>query len=156
MGEWKLVALTSCLSLLSSVIVAVITAIVTAKITQKNDDRKMIHEKRIILYYKVQSRIESLTYDPEQVFSIKYRNSVLRYRPHMELWASKDARDVFFGFYDYINKIFEDYIEFEQEPISDEDERVNEYKLLHLPDCKKIKDYRDRLYKIMQADMGNT
>ena len=54
MTDWKIVALTSCLSLLSSVIVAVITSIVTAKVTQRNDDRKMIQEKRVILYwYKI-------------------------------------------------------------------------------------------------------
>lgn len=153
MADWKIVALTSCLSLLSSVIVAVITSIVTAKVTQRNDDRKMIQEKRVILYYRVQSRIESLIYDPKQVFNIKYRNSVLRYRPHMELWASKAARDIFFEFYEYINDIFEDYLKFTQEPFPDD--IVDDYKLSHVPNDKELEQFRDRLYKVMQADMGN-
>lgn len=153
MEEWKLVALTSALSLLSSVIVAVITAIVTARATQKNDDRRMIHEKRIILYYKVQSRIESLIYNTSQVYSLKYRNSVLRYRPHMELWASKEARDLFFEFYDYVNELFAAFVDFNQEPYPDD--MIDEYKSSHLPDIEKLKQYRDRLYAIMQRDMGN-
>ena len=85
MTDWKIVALTSCLSLLSSVIVAVITSIVTAKVTQRNDDRKMIQEKRVILYYRVQSRIESLIYDPKQVCSFPQIFIMLEKAPHTPL-----------------------------------------------------------------------
>lgn len=153
MADWEIAVLTSVCSLLSGAIVAIITSLVTAWVTRKNNDRKMLQEKRVILYYRIQSRIESLIYDPGQVFSIKYRNSVLRYRPHMELWASRTARDTYFEFYKYINDIFEDYLEFTQEPFPDD--MADDYKLSHIPSTKELGQFRDRLYKIMQIDMGN-
>lgn len=153
MEEWKVILLTSGLSLASSVIVAIITGLITARSTRINDDRKLIHEKRIILYFKIQSRIESLIYDREQIYDIKYRNSVLKYRPHVALWASKEVREIYTQFYDYINGIFEDYIDFTWEPYPDD--MVEDYRNEHLPNVEKIKGFRDSLCIVMQKDMGS-
>ena len=153
MEDWKLVALTSGLSLFSSVIVAIITSIVTARATQKNDDRHKIQEKRTELYYNLQNRIESLVYDREQVYTIKYRNSLLKYRPQVALWASEKVRKKYDEFYDYINGIFEAYLEFMQDSFPDD--MISNYKEEHLPDLDKIKTFRRDLYRIMQEDMGS-
>lgn len=152
MEEWKLVALSAALSLLSSVIVALLTGVITARITRDNDDRRAVNEKRILLYYKIQIRIESLIYNSEQIYTLKYRNSVLKYRPHVALWASENVRNVYNEFYDYVNRIFAEYIDYCQEPYPDE--MIDEYKKEHLPDIDKLKGFRNKLYKVMQKDMG--
>ena len=153
MEDWKLVALTSGLSLFSSVIVAIITSIVTARATQRNNDRQIIQEKRTVLYYKLQIMIEALVYEREQVYNISYRNSVLKYRPQIALWASERVRKKYDEFYDYINGIFEAYLEFMQDSFPED--MINNYKEEHLPDLDKIKTFRRELYRIMQEDMGS-
>ena len=153
MEDWKLVALTSGLSLFSSVIVAIITSLITARATQKNNDRQIIQEQRTVLYYKLQITIEALVYERKQVYNISYRNSVLKYRPQIALWASERVRKKYDEFYDYINGIFEAYLEFMQ--VSFPDDMVNDYKEEHLPDLDTVKTFRRELYRIMQEDMGS-
>lgn len=153
MEDWKLVALTSGLSLVSSVVVAVITAILTARAAQRNDDRRMVQEKRLEMYYKLQGRVESLVYNPEQVYRKNYRNSILWFKPQVGVWASKKVRKRYDEFYNFVNGIFEDYTNFTQEPFPDD--MIADYKEEHLPNLEKIEEFRDTLYEAMQEDMGS-
>ena len=82
-------------TILSVGILPIVVAFITTKITYRKETQKAILEKRAPLYLDVQRRAESLMYDSSQIFDLKFRNSVLKYKPQIELLASKNVKTAY-------------------------------------------------------------
>lgn len=74
-------------SVLIAGVLPLLVAYLTAKLTYKREAKKSILEKRASLYLSIQNKAESLAYKPVQIFDLSYRNSVLKYKPQVELIA---------------------------------------------------------------------
>lgn len=153
MEDWKVILLTSGLSLASSVIVAIITGLITSKLTHSNDNKRIIQEKRIALYFHIQNRLEALIYERTLIYDIEYRNSVLSHKPHVILWASPDVQKMFMELYDQVYCAYRDYVQFQNEQLPNE-AMLQRYKENHLPSKEKLEYFRDTLYEIMQKEFG--
>lgn len=169
--------------LLSSLAFPILVAFATTKITYRKEARKSILEKRVPLYSDIQNRVESLMYDRTQIFDKKYRNSVLKYKPQVELFASQKAKCAYWDFYqlveDYCNR-YQTFCE-ENDPRRDKanyetviDESGEEhettwvtsmdieyytckednYKKNNCPDDELLKQKVDALYTAMRKDLG--
>lgn len=121
-------------TILTGGIFPVVVAFFTAKITYRRETQKAILEKRAPLYLEVQRRAESLMYDPSQILDLKFRNSVLKYKPQIELLASKNVKTAYLEFYKFVA----DGYEKEKRPTAD-----------------KLKTYIDKLYEAMRKDLGS-
>lgn len=84
MGDWRLLALTSAISLVSSVIVAVVTAMLTSYFTHKNDTKKLIHEKRTELYYTFYDEVDKAISNRKVIFEKDYIMKIFENVPSIE------------------------------------------------------------------------
>ena len=171
-------------TILTAGILPIALAFFTAKLTYKREAKKAILEKRAPLYLDVQRRAESLLYDPSQIFDLKFRNSVLKYKPQMELLASESVKTAYHNFYQFVDDSYQDYLRFcdQNDPrrdsknfrmeydengeemelplFYDEDveffERQEEkYREEKCPTADKLKTCIDKLYEAMRKDLGS-
>lgn len=165
-------------------ILPVAVAFITTKITYRKETQKAILEKRAPLYLDVQRRAESLMYNSNQIFDIKFRNSILKYKPQIELLASKNVKTAYLEFYKFIADRYDNYLSFcnQNDPRNDSknfyieydedgdevemplfhDEDIEyfesqekKYKEENCPTADKLKTYIDRLYEAMRKDLGS-
>lgn len=184
MSDWRLLALTSAISLASSVIVAVVTAMLTSHFTHKNDTKKLIHEKRTELYYSFYKEVDKLLGDRSKIFEKDYFSTLLEYKPKINLIASQEVRKETGKVYNFVkNRLsrYDDYID-ENDPMADpsrfqiiysdfgeEGEMCNvtegeislfernleEYKKENLPSAEELREIVIPLYNAMREDLGS-
>lgn len=161
----------------------ILVAIFTTKITYQKEAKKAILEKRVPLYSDIQNHIESLMYDSTQIFDIKYRKSVLEYKPQVELFASLKTKHAYLDFCKIIEDCYSQYQIFceENDPlrnranyeiIVDEngsesetawitdmdlelyDYKAKKYRESKCPDDNLLRQKVDALYSAMRKDLG--
>ena len=171
-------------SVLTTGILPLLVAFLTAKLTYRRETKKSILEKRASLYLSIQNKAESLAYKPVQIFDLSYRNSVLKYKPQVELIASPKVKKAYLNFYSFIDNYYKDYYKFcnENDPredksnyhtvILEDGEEIEEvsfwdedikyfeksaesFKNQHCPKIEDLKKYLDELYEAMRKDLGS-
>lgn len=171
-------------SVLIAGVLPLLVAYLTAKLTYKREAKKSILEKRASLYLSIQNKAESLAYKPVQIFDLSYRNSVLKYKPQVELIASPRVKGAYLKFYSFIDNYYKEYHKFciENDPREDKNnyhtvvledgEEIEEvsfwsedikyfeksaksFKHQHSPKIEELKKYLDELYEAMRKDLGS-
>ena len=171
-------------TILTAGIFPIAVAFITTKITCRKETQKAIMEKRAPLYLDVQRRIESLIYDSNQIFDLKFRNSVLKYKPQIELLASKNVKAAYLEFYKFVADGYENYLSFcdKNDPRNDRknfditydedgdeveiplfhDEDIDyfesqkkKYKEEKRPTADKLETYKEKLCEAMRKDLGS-
>lgn len=184
MGDWRLLALTSAISLVSSVIVAVVTAMLTSYFTHKNDAKKLIHEKRTELYYSFYGEVEKLINNRNRIFEKDYFLILINYEAKIRLIASQKVREETEKFYNFVREGFRQYRDFieEHDPEIDPSkfqticndfgeeyeictategdvlmfkDKLERYKMENIPSAEEFREIVIPLYNAMREDLGS-
>ena len=180
MEGWKIVILTSALSLLSSIVVGVISA----RSSHKNDIKKAIHAKRADAYFDFYEKVEELLNERDKVFSDEYFQFLISSKAKIKLMASEKTFSAFESFYNYVREKNHAFLNFcsENDPYNDDSyletfinedgEEVTDYnvpeeeeqyyvyeKELYIaenrPTLDEIRSYINPLYEAMRAVLGS-
>lgn len=167
MGDWRLLALTSAISLVSSVIVAVVTAMLTSYFTHKNDTKKLIHEKRTELYYTFYDEVDKAISNRKVIFEKDYIMKIVEYKAKVKLISSARVREETENFYNFIQGIYFEYNKFyvihdpQYDPCADEvdyqafEHQLEKYKFENVPSIEDLREKTTPLYNAMREDLGS-
>ena len=167
MSDWRLLALTSAISLVSSVIVAVVTAMLTSHFTHKNDTKKLIHEKRTELYYTFYDEVDKAISNRKVIFEKDYIMKIVEYKAKVKLISSARVCEETENFYNFIQGIYFEYNKFyvmhdpQYDPCADEvdyqafEHQLEKYKFENVPSIEDLREKTAPLYNAMREDLGS-
>lgn len=99
MDNWKMVLLTTFISL----IVALLTSWFTSKLAFKSDIKKYLHSKRETLYFDLCNHLDKLLMEQSLVYDKAYKEILYSFKPKVKLVASKKVID---GYRQFINMYY--------------------------------------------------
>ena len=98
MEEWKIILLTGGISVVSSNI----TALITLSRTHRNEVKKLIWEKRSVLYFELYNVVEEMLSDRYKIYDNEYVKKIVQFKPKMKLLASPKTVEAFKNLFDFI------------------------------------------------------
>lgn len=99
MDDWKMLLLTTFISL----IVALLTSWFTSKLAFKSDIKKYLHSKRETLYFDLCNHLDKLLMDQSLVYDNEYKTTLYLFKPKVKLIGSKKVID---GYKKFINMYY--------------------------------------------------
>lgn len=85
-----------------SIISAFITSLITHKLTYSNDVKRIIHDERKSLYFKLFSEIDKLLSNHMLVFDSSYIQTLKNYKPSIKLMASDKVVSAYKDLYEFV------------------------------------------------------
>lgn len=156
---------------LLSVFIAVITALITSKLTIRQEEKKIVYEKREKVYTDLFNLLFLLKDDPYLVYNNpQFLKPLSDLRTHLNLFASQAVLNILEPFYDEAKKTAhsywgefggEEYEKLKQMKLEyggftelDIENEEEAYRESHLIDSQFIEDTLSQLVAEMRTDMG--